>query len=182
MREMRDCRSGDVAAPAVLDRHRDAHADAEIARLNGPGQAAEFADLQIDYVHRQVGLGAEQNIQVVDILIQHERLIDLPARANPSWSGAAPEPATSRAPWRLYNIGNHRPVEVTHVVRLIEEALGRRATRELLPMQPGDVVETYADVADLEAAVGFTPHTPIEEGIGRFIAWFKEFRTLRGER
>jgi UDP-glucuronate 4-epimerase len=104
------------------------------------------------------------------------RLIDRPAQGNPDWSGDRPDPATSRAPWRLYNIGNHRPVEVTIVVSLIEEALGRKAQRELLPMQPGDVPETYADVADLEAAVGFKPTTPIEEGVRRFVAWFRDYK------
>src|SRR5262249_37129276 len=102
--------------------------------------------------------------------------------------GDAPDPATSRAPWHVYNIGNSRPVEVTEVVRLIEEALGKPARRELLPMQPGDVAQTYADVADLERAVGFRPKTPIEEGIRRFVDWFLRFgqkgwdRTIRNDR
>ena len=89
---------------------------------------------------------------------------------------ASPRAATSRAPWRVYNIGNSRPVEVTEVVRLIEEAIGKPARRELLPMQPGDVAQTYADTADLERAVGFRPKTPIEEGIRRFVEWFLGFR------
>ena len=88
---------------------------------------------------------------------------------DPAWSGAAPDPATSFAPWRIYNIGNHTPVEVTEVVRLLEAALGRRAIIELAPMQPGDVTETCADVSDLEAAVGFRPQTPIAEGVRRFV-------------
>src|SRR5262249_43543983 len=91
-------------------------------------------------------------------------------------SGVPPHPATSRAPWHVYNIGNSRPVEVTEVVRLIEEALGKPASRELLPMQPGDVAQTYADVANLERAVGFRPKTPIEEGIRRFVDWFLQVR------
>src|SRR5262245_12971601 len=78
-------------------------------------------------------------------------------------------------PWHGYNIGNSRPVEVTEVVRLIEEALGKPASRELLPMQPGDVAQTYADVANLERAVGFRPKTPIEEGIRRLVDWFLRF-------
>ena len=113
---------------------------------------------------------------VDDVVEAMARLIEKPAQANPDWSGDDPDPATSRAPWRLYNIGNNKPVEVTEVVRLIEEALGRKAERELLPMQPGDVPETYANVADLEAAVGFAPKTPIEEGVRRFVEWFREYK------
>jgi len=106
---------------------------------------------------------------VVDAVV---RLVDRPAAPDPAWSGNKPNPATSDAPWRIYNIGNHTPVEVTEVVRLIEEALGRSADRELLPMQPGDVPETCADVADLEAAIGFSPNTPITEGVRRFVDWY----------
>jgi UDP-glucuronate 4-epimerase len=104
------------------------------------------------------------------------RLIDQPPSGDPAWSGDAPDPATSRAPWRIYNIGNNQPVEVTEVVHLIEEAVGKPAIRELAPMQPGDVPETRADVADLAAAVGFSPNTPIERGVARFIAWYLEYR------
>jgi UDP-glucuronate 4-epimerase len=109
---------------------------------------------------------------VDDVVESIARLVPRPAAANPHWSGDAPDPATSRAPWHVYNIGNSAPVEVTEVVRLIEAAVGRPAVREYLPMQPGDVPETCADVADLERAVGFRPATPIAEGVGRFVAWF----------
>ena len=104
------------------------------------------------------------------------RLVTLPPAPDPAWSGDAPDPATSRAPWRVYNIGNSQPVEVTEVVRLIEEAVGKSAVRELLPMQPGDVPETFADVADLERSVGFRPKTPIAEGVRRFVEWFRGYR------
>ncbi len=103
------------------------------------------------------------------------RLVDRPAQGDPEWNGAAPNPATSFAPWRIYNIGNHTPVAVTEVVRLLEEALGKTAIRELAPMQPGDVPETCADVADLEAAVGFRPETPIAEGVRRFVQWYTDY-------
>jgi UDP-glucuronate 4-epimerase len=103
------------------------------------------------------------------------RLVARPPTADPSWSSAAPDPATSQAPWHVYNIGNSRPIEILEVVRLLEEATGRRAHRELLPMQPGDVAETYADVSDLERVAGFRPATPVAEGIGRFVAWFRSF-------
>jgi UDP-glucuronate 4-epimerase len=103
------------------------------------------------------------------------RLVRLPPAPNPVWSGDAPDPATSRAPWHVYNIGNSNPVEVSEVVRLIEEVIGKPAIRELLPMQPGDVPQTYADVADLERAVGFRPKTPIDEGVRRFVEWFRKY-------
>ena len=112
---------------------------------------------------------------VDDVVEAVVRLIDRPAAGDPAWSGAAPDPSSSSAPWRVYNIGNHAAVEVTDVVRLIEDALGKKATRELLPMQPGDVPETCADVADLEAAVGFSPKTPIAEGVRRFVDWFRAY-------
>src|SRR5689334_11913606 len=100
---------------------------------------------------------------VDDVVEAIARLVPRPAAPNPAWSGREPDPATSNAPWHVYNIGNNSPVEVLDVVRLIEEGLGRKALREMLPMQPGDVPETCADVADLERAVGFRPKTPIAE-------------------
>jgi len=103
------------------------------------------------------------------------RLVDRPATGDPNWSAAAPDPARSVAPWRIYNIGNNAPVELLDVVRAIEHALGKKARIELLPMQPGDVPETYADVDDLMRDVGFRPKTPINEGIGNFIAWYREY-------
>lgn len=101
------------------------------------------------------------------------RILDRAPQGDPQWSGEHPDPAGSRAPWRLYNIGNGRPVEVDAVLRLIEEAAGRTAVTELVPMQPGDVAETCADVADLEREFGFRPNTPIAEGVRRFVAWYR---------
>jgi UDP-glucuronate 4-epimerase len=112
---------------------------------------------------------------VDDVVEAIVRLMEKPAQGDPNWSGTAPDPATSRAPWRVYNIGNNNPVEVTEVVRQIEDALGRKAARELLPMQPGDVPETYADVSALERLVAFKPSTPIGEGVRRFVDWFLAF-------
>jgi UDP-glucuronate 4-epimerase len=106
------------------------------------------------------------------------KLIDHVAQANAAWSGNSPDPATSSAPWRIYNIGNHSPVDLMEVVRLMETALGKRAIRELLPMQPGDVPETCADVEDLRKAVGFVPNTPIEVGIGKFVEWFRAYHGI----
>ena len=112
---------------------------------------------------------------VDDVVEAVVRLIDHPATPDPAWSGERPNPATSSAPWRLYNVGNHTPIEVIEFVRLIEEAVGRPAIRELLPMQPGDILDTCADVADLEAAVGFSPKIPVAEGVRRFVAWYRGY-------
>jgi UDP-glucuronate 4-epimerase len=110
-----------------------------------------------------------------DVVQAVVRLIDRPALADPKWSGDAPDPASSSAPWRVYNIGNNHPVELLDVVALLERALGKKAIRELVPMQPGDVPATYADVDDLMRDVGFKPATPIADGVTRFIAWYKDY-------
>src|SRR5215813_8092045 len=110
---------------------------------------------------------------VDDVVESVSRLIDQPATADRQFSDASPDPAASSAPWRIYNIGNNRPVELLEVVRLLEERIGKKAKRELLPMQPGDVPATYADVDDLMREVDFRPATPIAEGIARFIDWYR---------
>jgi UDP-glucuronate 4-epimerase len=112
---------------------------------------------------------------VDDVVEAVVRLIERPPVGDLTWSEQDPAPATSNAPWRIYNIGNNQPVEINEVVRLLEEALGRQTERELLPMQPGDVPETFADTADLEAAVGFKPKTSIEEGIRGFVTWYRSY-------
>ena len=93
----------------------------------------------------------------------------------PIGTAEAPDPATSSAPYRLYNIGNHSPVALLDYIAVIEKELGRKAKLEMLPAQPGDVPETYADVEALKNAVGFKPSTPLEEGIKRFVAWYRDF-------
>jgi UDP-glucuronate 4-epimerase len=103
------------------------------------------------------------------------RLIDHPPQGNPAWSGARPDPATSAAPWKIYNIGNNRPEELLHVVSLLEKEFGRTAIKEMLPMQPGDVPATYADIEDLAREIGFRPATTIEDGIRSFAKWFREY-------
>lgn len=113
-----------------------------------------------------------------DVVESVTRLVNMPAQPDPSWSGASPNPARSNAPWRIYNIGNNSPVEVTYVVDLLEKALDKKAKRELLPMQPGDVPETYADVDDLMHDVGFRPSTKIEDGVARFVEWFREYHKV----
>jgi UDP-glucuronate 4-epimerase len=106
------------------------------------------------------------------------RLIDHVPRGNPDWSGAAPDPGSSAAPWRIYNVGNNRPEELMRVVAVLEQELGCEAKKELLPMQPGDVPATYADVDDLVRDVDFRPATSIEEGIGKFVAWYHSYRNM----
>ena len=108
-----------------------------------------------------------------DIVEGLVRVVDQPATGDPSWSGSDPDPGTSRAPYRLYNIGNNDPVELTEVIALIEEELGMKARQNLLPMQEGDVPATYADVSDLARDLGFEPRTPIASGIKRFVAWYR---------
>lgn len=110
-----------------------------------------------------------------DIVEGVVRVAARPAQANSQWSGATPDPGSSFAPWRVYNIGNHSPVELLHFIRTIEEKLGRKAQLNLLPLQPGDVPATCADVADLMRDVDFKPATPIEVGISRFIDWYREY-------
>jgi UDP-glucuronate 4-epimerase len=115
---------------------------------------------------------------VDDIVESIVRLVDRVPAPDPNWSGENPDAGTSNAPWRVYNIGNNNPVELLEVVRLLEEALGVKAKRDLMPMQPGDVPATYADVDDLMRTVDFKPATPIGEGIGRFVAWFRAYHGL----
>jgi UDP-glucuronate 4-epimerase len=110
-----------------------------------------------------------------DIVEGVVRVLDRPASPNPSWDADEPDPASSTAPYRLYNIGNNQPVELMRFIAAIEEALGRKAVLNRLPMQPGDVPKTFADVDDLAADVGFAPNTPIEEGIARFVEWYRAY-------
>lgn len=115
---------------------------------------------------------------VDDVVESVVRLVDRRPAGNPDFSNASPDPGSSSAPWRVYNIGNNKPVELLEVVRLLEEALGKKAKRELLPMQPGDVPATYANVDDLIRDVDFKPATPIAEGIRRFIEWYRAYHRV----
>jgi UDP-glucuronate 4-epimerase len=112
---------------------------------------------------------------VDDIVEGVVHTVDKPAQPNPAWSGEAPDPATSYAPYRVYNIGNNQPVELMRYIQVLEETLGRKADMELLPMQDGDVPATYANVDALQRDVGFRPRTPIEEGVRRFVEWYREY-------
>lgn len=103
------------------------------------------------------------------------RVLDRPAPPNHDWSGVRPDPGSSAAPWRVYNIGNSSPVELMDYIAAIEKALGKKAIMELLPLQQGDVPDTYADVADLVAEFDYKPNTPIEHGVANFVAWYREY-------
>jgi UDP-glucuronate 4-epimerase len=110
-----------------------------------------------------------------DIIEGMVRVMGRLPEANPRWSGDAPDPSTSSAPYKVYNIGNNNPVELIKFIEVIEDVLGKKANMEFKDLQPGDVVATYANVDDLMQDVGFKPETPIELGIKRFVQWFKDF-------
>jgi UDP-glucuronate 4-epimerase len=112
---------------------------------------------------------------VDDIVEGVIRVLDKPAQPNKNWNGAKPDPGTSLAPWRVYNIGNNSPVDLMDYIQAIEKALGMEAEKELLPLQPGDVPDTYADVTDLVEEFGYKPSMTIEEGIRNFVNWYKEY-------
>jgi len=103
------------------------------------------------------------------------RILDVIPAPNPDWKSDRPDPATSNAPYRIYNIGNNRPVELLSYIAVLEKCLGKKAQLNLLPMQPGDVPSTMADVSDLEHATGFRPQTTVEEGIAQFVKWYREY-------
>ncbi|ABA88713.1 UDP-galacturonate 4-epimerase [Syntrophotalea carbinolica DSM 2380] len=110
-----------------------------------------------------------------DIVEGVVRTLDHTAFSNPDWSGDHPDPGTSSAPYRLYNIGNNNPVELLALIQTLEKALGKTAEKNLLPMQPGDVPATYADVDDLTRDVGFKPSTSIEDGVAKFVQWYRDY-------
>jgi UDP-glucuronate 4-epimerase len=101
--------------------------------------------------------------------------LDHVAQPNPDWSGLDPDPASSSAPWRIYNIGRGEPVELMHYIDLMEQALGGKTERELLPAQPGDVEETYADIVSLVNDTGYQPVVSIEQGLYKFADWYREY-------
>ena len=103
------------------------------------------------------------------------RVIDQPAQANPDWSSENPDPATSFAPYRLYNIGSNNPVHLLAFIEMLEKCLGKQAIKNLLPMQPGDVPDTCADISELERDLGYKPATSLEDGVRRFVEWYKDF-------
>jgi UDP-glucuronate 4-epimerase len=116
---------------------------------------------------------------VGDIVEGVIRASDHVATANPEWNSDVPDPGTSKVPYRLYNIGNQRPVELMRYIEVLEECLGRKAEKNMLPMQLGDVPDTWADVEDLAADVGYRPSTPVEEGVRKFVDWYVEYYKIK---
>jgi UDP-glucuronate 4-epimerase len=116
---------------------------------------------------------------VGDIVEGVVRAMDRVARPNEAWSGDSPDPATSKAPYRIYNIGNQRPVELMRYIEVLEECLGRKSEKNLLPLQQGDVPDTWADVEDLVTDVGYRPATPVEVGVRRFVDWYVDYYKVR---
>ncbi|TAM45968.1 MAG: NAD-dependent epimerase [Gammaproteobacteria bacterium] len=114
-----------------------------------------------------------------DIVEGVVQVIDRAPAADPHWSRSNPDPATSYAPYRLYNIGNHQPVELMRYVEVLEQCLGKKAVLDLLPMQDGDVPATYADIGDLARDTGFQPQTAVETGVAAFVEWYREYYGLR---
>jgi UDP-glucuronate 4-epimerase len=121
------------------------------------------------------GRHARDFTYIDDIVEGVVRVLDRVPEPHPAWDSGHPDPATSAAPYRLYNIGNNQPVELIDFIGAIEAATGRRAIKNFLPMQPGDVLATFADVADLARDVGFAPSTPIGTGMQRFVAWYRDY-------
>jgi UDP-glucuronate 4-epimerase len=116
---------------------------------------------------------------VDDIVEGVVRAVDHIAAPNPTWSGDDPDPATSNAPYRVYNIGNQRPIELMRYIEVLEQCLGREAQKNLLPLQLGDVPDTWADVEDLVVDVGYRPSTNVEVGVGRFVDWYVDYHRVR---
>lgn len=128
-----------------------------------PIDVYNFGDLKRDFTY------------VDEIVEGVVRVLRLPARPDPKWDPSSPNPGSSAGPYRLYNIGTHQPVDLMRFIQVLESKLGNKAILNMLPMQPGDVYETYADVTDLEREIGFAPTTTLEEGLERFVAWYREY-------
>jgi UDP-glucuronate 4-epimerase len=109
------------------------------------------------------------------------RLIDRPPAGEANWDGNNPDPASSKAPWKVHNIGNNNPEDLTHIVALLEKEFGKKAKKEMLPIQLGDIEATYADIAALERDIGFRPATSLEDGIARFAKWYREYHKIEAK-
>ncbi|NTV02702.1 MAG: NAD-dependent epimerase [Chlorobiaceae bacterium] len=134
------------------------------AALEGrPIDVFNYGEMQRDFTY------------IDDIVEGVVRVIDNPAKPNPDWTGSSPDPGTSSAPYRVYNIGNNQPVRLMDFISAIEKALGTTIEKNMLPIQPGDVPSTYADVDDLVRDFGYRPETTVQQGVDRFIAWYREF-------
>ncbi len=129
-------------------------------------QVYNHGDMKRDFTH------------IDDIVEGVARVINVPATPNAAWNGDTPDPATSKAPYRLYNIGNNAPADLMHMIGVLEEEIGIKAKIEKLPMQPGDVYATFANVDALQNATGFKPATSLEKGMREFVGWYKEYYKL----
>jgi UDP-glucuronate 4-epimerase len=118
----------------------------------------------------------KRDFTYVDDIVQGVvHALDHVAEPNHDWDSSQPDPATSNAPWRLYNIGNNQPVDLMRYIEVLEDCLGKKAEKNFLPLQPGDVPDTYADASELVQNVGYRPGTPVEEGVKRFVEWYREY-------
>jgi UDP-glucuronate 4-epimerase len=126
------------------------------------------------------GLMERDFTYVDDVVEAMVRMVDRPAEPNLQWDGERPDPATSNAPYRVYNIGNNRPVKLAEFIQQIERAAGRKAVQRMVPMQPGDVLSTFANIDDLQRDFGFSPSTTIDQGIERFVAWYRQYHRIDG--
>ena len=115
---------------------------------------------------------------IEDIVEGVIQILDIPAHPNSKWNGDHPDPGTSKAPWRIYNIGNNKPVDLMEYIKALENALGKNADKEFLPIQPGDIKDTYADLSDVEKYFQYKPKTNIEEGISRFVSWYNNYYSV----
>lgn len=131
-----------------------------------PIQVFNHGDMKRDFTH------------IDDIVESVARLIDIPASADKAWNGDAPNPASSKAPYRLYNIGNNNPAELMDMIGILEKEIGIKAKIEKLPMQPGDIQSTYANIDALKNITGFTPSTPLDKGLRDFVAWYRDYYKL----
>jgi len=110
-----------------------------------------------------------------DIVNGIKRVLVRPPKGNPNWDGLNPDPSSSTAPYKIYNIGNGKPVKLMDFIGVMEKKLGKEGEKKMMPIQPGDVVKTWADTKDLEADTGYRPATPVETGVGKFIDWYRDF-------
>ncbi len=130
---------------------------------NKPIDVYNYGNMQRDFTY------------IDDIVEGVARVINKSAIANTDWNGLVPDPASSSAPYKIYNIGNGAPVQLTSFIEAIENALGKKAKKRLMPMQPGDVAATWADTTELENDFGYKPNTPVSEGVRRFVGWYRKF-------
>ena len=158
-----------LAANTMPDKAWNAHSLRKVrkAMLNGEKiQVFNYGNHRRDFTY------------IDDIVEGVIRVLDRPARSNADWSGDDPDTGTSHAPWRIYNIGNNTPIDLLDYITAIEDVLGIEAQKELLPLQPGDVPDTYANVDDLVSEIGYKPSMPVREGVEKFVNWYRNYNSI----